>query len=187
MTHNIYDQIFLNRKFNQIFIQVQREIWRTGAEEYLIKKKGYDVSAEMLIHSLQDNPSSITYGGSSKICQLIKANPEFNKSLDNVLEGKEYKLNNDNILIPFKDGDLAYSIHRSSFSFNGYQKEDGTWMIHATMHDVYDFTEFMMVTHEDKWKINLNMGTLANDAGTLSQMAGGINPYDVYVDFWMTR
>ena len=97
-------------------------------------------------------------------------------------------MENYKISVAFENGDLYYSIHKSDIYLTGYKREDGKWIVHATLTDTYDFTEIQSFMNDSGgWSMHAGIGTLANDAAVISQFLEAINPYDITVDFYTTR
>ncbi len=164
--------------------ELQRNVWELGADNYLRKNKYY-VSAYMLEHSLQDNPTSMTLGNESDIAELIKNDPVYLDALDKAIEESDGKtIDTDLEDIAFETDDLYYSIHRATIHVKGYKNKDGKWIITAMLEDTYDFTEWMTVKFENgKLSFDIRTGTVANDVAKISQSTGAINPYMVRVYF----
>lgn len=174
---DMYPQV--NKEFKKY---VQREFWKTGAQKYLRESRGYETSAWLLEHSLQDSPSDVYRDNNSRIAYLINNDSAYLRALDRAIASSD----NGKVIgyldnIVFESGDLYYSIHKSTIYVDGYQKENGQWIIHATMTDTYDFTEIQ------SFMGSFGLGTLANDAAVISQTTGAINPYKITVDFYTTR
>ena len=169
-----------------------RVFWATGAELYL-RRRGYTTAAWLLEHSLQDNPSDVYRDNDSNIARLINNDPNFSREVSRVLGLYNYVnlpyfyVYNFNVF--FSSGDLAASIyHCNDITLEGWRQRNGSWVIHVSLHDVYDFTEILtMKVQNGKVVFNINSLTIANDLANLSQQLGAINPYDIYVDFWITR
>jgi len=90
--------------------------------------------------------------------------------------------------VNFKTGDLYYSIHKSTIHVDGYLQNNGKWIVHAKMSDIYDFTEIQSFMDDNGgWSTQAGIGTVANDAATVSQLLGAINPYKITVEFYTTR
>ncbi len=168
---------------------MQRSIWKIGAQEYLREQKNYETSAWMLEHSLEDNPSDIWRGNDSRIAYLINHDSAYLEELDKAIaNAKNGKLENKLIEVKFKTGDLYYSIHRSKIYLTGHERPDGKWIVNAILDDEYDFTEIQtFMDAEGGWSKQAGLGTVANDVAVLSQVLGAIHPYHVTVDFWTVR
>jgi len=168
---------------------IQREIWRLGAQKYLREQKGYLTSAWMLEHSLQDNPDDIWRGNDSRIAYLINNDNAYLTKLDKAIKSsKSGKISQNLDNIAFKHNDLYYSIHRATIYVDGYKQSNGRWIVHATMKDTYDFTVIQTLMGDDgEFAMQAGLGTVANDAAVVSQSLGAINPYDVTVEFYTTR
>ena len=167
---------------------VQRSIWRTGARYYLGKEEFY-TSLWMLEHALQDNPSDIWRGNDSRIAYLINNDPVYLNSLDEAIKSsKDGTIDTDLQNIQFNEKDLYYSIHKANIHVTGHRQSNGKWIVHATLSDKYDFTEFMTFKDDNGgWSTQFSPGTVANDVALASQILGAINPYHVTVDFYTTR
>ncbi len=168
---------------------VQRGIWRAGSQYYLRNRKKYYTSAWMLEHSLQDNPSDIWRGNDSRIAYLINNDRAYLNKLDEAIkQSKDGTIDTDLKGIQFNYKDLYYSIHKADIHVSGYLQSNGKWIVHATLSDKYDFTEFMTFMDDNGgWSTQASLGTVANDAAHISQKLGAINPYHVTVDFYTTR
>ena len=67
-----------------------------GAELYLRKQRGFETSAWMLEHALQDNPSDIVRGNDSRIAYLINNDKNYLDALDKAIsESKDGTIAND--------------------------------------------------------------------------------------------
>ena len=178
---------------NEIQKSLQRKFWQIGAQEYLREERGYLTSAWMVEHSLQDNPSDIWRGNDSRIAYLMNHDSAYLQGLDEKIVKAENEkrdwIDNEEISVRFKTGDLYYSIHKMDIYLNGYKREDGKWIINAHGEDWYDFTEITSFMGDEKyeWSKEIGLGTIANDAAVVSQLTGAIQPYYVTVDFWTTR
>ncbi|MBE7027012.1 MAG: hypothetical protein E7410_05605 [Ruminococcaceae bacterium] len=167
---------------------IQRSMWRTGARHYL-GEEGFDTSLWMLEHALQDNPSDIWRGNDSRIAYLINNDPVYLNSLDEAIKSsKDGTIDTDLQNIQFNEKDLYYSIHKANIHVTGHRQSNGKWIVHATLSDKYDFTEFMTFKDDNGgWSTQFSPGTVANDVALASQILGAINPYHVTVDFYTTR
>ena len=164
----------------------QRAFWKTGSRLLLINIFGYETSAWLLEHSLQDNPETLYRGDDSRIAELVKSDNSFTSLLDSVMAeyatGSTFTSEEKEVI--FNSGDLFYSIHSATITFNGVKQDDGSWLISCRLHDIYDYTEFLtMMKDSDEYGLEVSLGTIANDLAAISQMTGAIQPYDIYVDF----
>ena len=143
----------------------------------------------MLERSLVEFPEDFIANDGSIIAELINNDKVYLAALDNAIaESNNGKI--DTLLegIAFENGDLLYAIHLANIHVSGYEQDDGTWIINATLTDVYDFTE--ITTYKDEkgdYSSDLSLASIANDLGTLSQRAGVITPYKVLVNFTTVR
>ncbi len=170
-------------------------VWKLGAEIYLRKAKKYTVSADLLEHALNENPKDLVFNDDSDIAKKMKADTGFMDKIDEYIykvenniktsdQDKQYQFESN------KNADLYYSIHGCSFEIADVKyNEDGTKdiIIHAS--DAYDFTQIWTYMGEknefDKSRVGL--GTIANDAGTITTKLDALNPYNVDVYFTIRR
>lgn len=142
----------------------------------------------MLEHSLQDNPAPVYRDNNSHIAYLINNDSAYLSKLDEAIsrstDGKVVGYLKD---ISFNTGDLYYSIHRATIYIDGYQKDNGEWIIHAVLTDTYDFTEIQSFMSDGDYSMQVGLGTVANDAAVISQNTGAINEFWIRVDFYTTR
>ena len=169
--------------------EIQRGVWRLGAENYLRKQRGFETSAWMLEHALQDNPSDIVRGNDSRIAYLINNDKNYLDALDKAIsESKDGTIDTDLEKVRFKTGDLYYSINKANVHVKGYKQDNGKWIIYAEMNDVYNFDEIQSLMSENgEFSFDIGLGTVANDVALVSQKLGAINPYRVKVQFYTTR
>ncbi len=167
---------------------IQREFWRMGAQKYLRDMLGYETSAWLLEHSLQDNPDNVWRGNDSRIACLINNDDAYLSALDNAIRSANGNTINQNLAVSFNTGDLYYSIHNANIHIEGYVQDNGSWLIHTTMTDIYDFTVIQSVMSDGgDYSTQAGKGTIANDVAVVSQELGVINPYYITVDFYTTR
>ena len=143
----------------------------------------------MLEHSLQDNPSDIYRDGESRIAGLIQNDSNFLQELDNEIANSNGNTLSSDIGVSFNEADLYFSIHKASIHIEGSANNDGIWEIHVTLQDTYDFTEIQsfMGNKNSEFSTHFSLGTIANDAATISQNLGAINSYNVRIEFDMER
>ena len=153
------------------------------AELYLRKLNGYECSAWMLEHSLQDNPSDEWRDNNSRIAGLINNDPAYLSKLDEVIRASTTGVIDENLEgVKFKTGDLYYSIHKAAIHVNGYKQENGSWLVKTTVDDTYDFTEIQTFMDDNNgWSAEAGLGTVANDVAVVSQLTGAIHPYHITI------
>ena len=171
----------------------QRDFWATGAQLYLRGIKGYNTSAWLLEHSLQDNPEDVWRGNDSRIAWLINHSSTYKNALDQAIANSNgVSIDTDLKDIAFKpidedEADLYYSIHKANIHVTGYKQSNGQWLINAVLTDKYDYTEFVKVMEEDAAFWEFELGAMANNAAIYSQKTGAIQPYNITVNFYTTR
>jgi len=162
-----------------LYYSQERLLWQgiiTGG-----RMKGYDVAADLLDHSLQNDPSDLSFGNSSLISQKIKESSEYNEFVSEKIA--EVESNGDSVInetwtnknnksIEFKSGDLLYGIAGTHLiSIIGEKDKYGIWDINVEINDVYDFNEKDYESN-NAWAMN--------EAGRQCQ-GEAINKYDVKI------
>ena len=160
---------------------IQRKIWREGAQKLLREQMGYTTSAWLLEHSLQDKPSDVYRGNDSHIAELIKDDSTFNVVINDLMNEIDADYAGSELFwarqsVAFNSGDLYYAIHNCTIAFESEKRADGSWIIDCKMTDVYDYTEISL-------SMGNLLGTIANDAAVVSSNFGAINPYNITVEF----
>ena len=169
---------------------VSRMVWKSGCDLYL-RPKGYNISADMLEHSLQEKPKDVVFYDDSEVAKKIKEDNKFITHLDKVVKKIENKilLDDEDESYNFNDGDLFYSIHSCRMSIDNIEyNNDGTKNIYVHLNDTYDYTEILTsMNKKDLDLFNISFGSLANDAATISSKFDAINSYDVDIYFTIRR
>lgn len=186
----IIDIIRMNNPKAEFGKDAARAVWKAGSEFYL-RPRNLNISADMLEHSLQENPKDVVFYEDSDVVKQIKNNSGFITHLDDVV----YKVEN-NIPLSEKDksygfnsDDLFYSIHNCSFDIENIKyNEDGTKDIAVHLHDTYDYTEILTFMDEKKYTpLNFSLGSFANDMGTITSQMDALNPYEIDIYFTIRR
>ena len=167
---------------SEVAKNIARGIWHMGSKLYLRKYREYDVSAELLEHSLEENPEDLVFYNDSKIAQAMQNDT---KLVNHIFELADKATNNvplspgDNSY-RFTDGDLFFSINNCNIDIlDVIPQPDGTKEITVHISDTYDFTKIWTLMNGNK----VGLGELANDAGVVSTLIDAINPYKVDVYF----
>ena len=185
--------IFQNKSsLTELGKDVFRAIWKGGSELYL-RPKGYNVSADMLEHSLQEKPKDVVFYEDSDVVKKIKEDNNFIEHLDDVVN----KIENNIPLVEdkdkhhdFNDEDLFYSIHGCKMDVDDIKyNSDGTKDISVHLHDTYDYTKIWTAMDGDEFAPfkKISLGSIANDAGTISSKLDAINSYEVDIYFTIRR
>lgn len=170
---------------------VARSIWKAGSEVYL-RPRGFNVSADMLEHSLQEKPCDVVFYEDSDIVKKIKNDEGFKKHLDDVVRKIEnnVSLSKDDKSYEFKsDNDLLFSLHWCNLAVDDIKYNlDGTKDIAVHLSDSYDYTEILTAMNEGNFDpTNISFGGLANDLGTITSKYDAINTYEVDIYFVIRR
>lgn len=164
---------------------IQRMIWKTGADLYL-RKRGCDISASFLEHALETSPSNLYFSNWSREAMAVKNSSDVQEKI-NELTLKIYRDSyNEDISGDFSVNfethgprDLFLSIGNVRITYQCMQRY-GDMLISFELSDTYDFSEIRTIyvdTAESEFGHNLSVGTLANDAGLLSQADGVLTPF----------
>lgn len=88
-----------------------------------------------------------------------------------------------------ESGDLYYSIHWCSLNIDNIKNNpDGTKDIYVHLSDTYDYTEITTsMSGKELDLFNISLGSLANDAATVSTKFDSINPYKIDIYFTIRR
>lgn len=170
---------------------IQRMIWKTGADLYL-RKRGCDISASFLEHALETSPSNLYFSNWSREAMAVKNSPDVQEKI-NELTLKIYRDSyNEDISGDFSVNfethgprDLFLSIGNVRITYQCMQRY-GDMLISFELSDTYDFSEIRTIyvdTAESEFGLNLSVGTLANDAGLLSQADGVLTPFSFTISF----
>jgi RHS repeat-associated protein len=155
-----------------------RSIWEIGIKSYL-EKNGYNVTADLMRHSLQDNPSNLRYGQNSSIAQKIQDSKEWKDAVAGYISafGGDLKQSHFKVedSLRFKSGDLHLALNKVGYTIEGTKVGD-KWNISVTMKDTFDFTT---------WNAQKSdfIANTANNLAYIDQKSGVINPYDIEVTF----
>jgi hypothetical protein len=147
-------------------------------------------STALLAHSTTLNPGSlnITPGNQQSYGNLInkiQQSSDFTNYVNNQIRknGRNGALNvpsgNDAYSFPFQSGDLFTSLHNVDAGLAGTKAPNGTWNLHVTISDVYNFD----------LKQNYGSGmtekaiTTLNNSAFLGQQLGVVTDYPVNINF----
>lgn len=106
----------------------------------------FDSSAELLEHSLTNNPKDILIT-EGKIVEEIKNDAQFKNKIDDIVKKydqkgmNEFVTNPDESSIVFDNSDLYFALHKSDMCITGKKKND-KWDLVVELSDQYDYTDF---------------------------------------------
>ena len=173
--------------------ELQRVIWKAGAEHYL-RPRGYDVAALLLEHSLEDSPSDLYFGQSHWVTQKIMQSNGFQTAYRELVKNmqsdpKKYATAG-SIEMDFQqtgDTDLYYGIGRCSIAYT-CTRTSSVVQVNFSIEDEFNFDELRLISGDVEHfiKFNFSLGNLANDAGLLSQADFVMSSYKSYISFQKT-
>lgn len=155
---------------------------------------GYTVARDLLLHSLQDSPSGLSFEGSgNSTVKKVIASSAFNTIYDN------YKrhVRNSSSLVYMTSGsttlsspkDLHLALNKVNYIADGYGKfvkikgrKHKIWKVKFTFTDKYDF-------EVQAWKnamTDSNLVTALNNYAAYGQKIGAVVPYNVRIQFDMS-
>lgn len=108
----------------------------------------FDISADFLQHSLEENPEDL-YIEEGKVVEEIIKDKQFQENINNIVKeyGKDCKEfvfdsdNDENFPMNFDESDLYFSIHSASLKIVG-KKQGKNWNLDIKLHDRYDYSIF---------------------------------------------
>lgn len=153
-----------------------------------LKVKKYDISSELLDHSLQEKPNDLTIT-EGKIIDTIKNDNYFKDKLNEII--KKYG-NNDNFntgenneSLAFQKGDLFLALHNSYINVLGNKDNNNNWNLEITLFDVYDFTELQEIEKyiDDNDLIIDILASTDNNLAMLGTSCNVVNEYKITIKF----
>ena len=135
-----------NQYENSVFKALQYAFWQTVIEVGRTYA-GFCISADLLQHSLENQPSNLLiFNG--KIVEEIKKDKNFKKCISNIVEkygsnNNEFIFDSDtdqNFPLAFSESDLYYSLNKVYLFIKG-KKENGKWNLEIKLHDRYDYSD----------------------------------------------
>jgi hypothetical protein len=143
------------------------------------KTAGFNTAAILLAHSLQDNPSNLTYQKGSDVSNQIQNSSEFKKiisNLKNYVRGKKLgRYFGEGSTTLNSTTDLHLAFNKISYVFDA-NKSNGKWTVDIRFKDKYDFDKIA-------WKAAGNkVVTIINNYAVAAQSVGAIVPYDVTIN-----
>ena len=151
---------------------------------------GYDGSAELLEHSLTDEPENLVIK-EGKIVEEIKNDAQFKEKIKRIVEkygkdNEEFNLvDGDDTDIQFDNSDLYYAIHGASIYVKG-KKINGKWNLSVKIEDRYDYTKLKGIKeyYKDANSVPKSMfSSLIYNLAFFSVKFGVIKEYYVNVEF----
>lgn len=140
---------------------------------------GFNTAAILLVHSLQDYPSNLTYQKGSNVSNQIQNSSEFKKIISNVknyVNGKKLsRYGGEGSTTLNSTTDLHLAFNKVSYFFDA-NKSNGKWTVDVRFKDKYDFDKIA-------WKAAGNkVVTIINNYAVAAQSVGAIVPYDVTIN-----
>ncbi len=176
--------------------QIQRLIWAAGAKELLEKEMDCVISAQTLMHSLQKSPSPIYLGQDSLVVEKITKLQTFRDAVAMALSEHSYQfsvqesfLGKISLDVKDENKDLYFSIGKIDIQYRAEFDLITGWVFTCHAEDQYDFDSYREIPYEEIFTIGCketfvkHLGSIANNAGLLSQKDKAKTPYSITIDF----
>lgn len=106
----------------------------------------FDISADFLQHSLEENPENLTIT-EGKVIEEIKNNSQFKEEIKEIVKEhineSEFIAEGENVNLHFKNKDLYFAIHSTNTKITG-KKVNNKWNVKVSLEDTYDYSKFKM-------------------------------------------
>lgn len=143
---------------------------------------GYKAAAALLDHSLQDNPSNLSYSGSTDVGKIVAASSEYKQIVNefrDYVSGAHLGSRTDSGSTTLNSTtDLHLAFNKVDYVARGNKNlTTGVWTLEVTFKDTYDFDHMA-------WSGVLSdqaLVTIINNYADYAQEIGAIVPYDVKV------
>ena len=155
-------------------------IWKLGAK--VLKRMGYDLTAELLELSASGPGNSYKAEADSPIAQKIASDEGFTNSIINAYNNGDYDPG-EKIEYEFlvSDGDLGAALHWTSYTFETTTDgTTGTQYLLVTITDTFDFTEMKNPFTQGSFKAGFLW--LANDIACIDMSWGLLDPVAVEIE-----
>ena len=155
-------------------------IWKLGAK--VLKRMGYDLTAELLELSASGPGNSYKAEADSPIAQKIASDEGFTNSVINAYNNGDYDPG-EKIEYEFlvSDGDLGAALHWTSYTFETTTDgTTGTQYLLVTITDKFDFTEIKNPFTQGSFKAGFLW--LANDIACIDMSWGLLDPVAVEIE-----
>jgi len=148
---------------------------------YQLQPMGYDVAAELLRWSLQDNPADLHIPSTHFISKKIATSAEYQSFKKQIIDGLEpCKTVAKSVWIEFKEGDLFAAFHYGEMRYKACKDCSGKVEFHALIKDRYDFDPELRGYYRGygmKW-----LAVVANNMAWTDQLFGVIQNYNIEVE-----
>ena len=151
----------------------------------VFKAMDYNLASELLMHSLQNDPSDLYFGDDSEVAQMIKADENFLSYLDEVMDEHkgEQEFTVDMVGFTFDDKDLFFSIHGITGGqsiLTGTRLNDNSYQLQIKIIDDYNYD------HKEKDEVEGIVDKGVNYANIYQEL-GYIQPYKLLIEFDMIK
>lgn len=169
-------------------------IWDFVGVELILRPKDCQVAILLLQHSLKTFPSDLRFLQSHFVTQKIIGSNRFRQVFceleKKIQENPELYAVDGSVGIDFQgssgDTDLYYGIGKCKLKYTCTRYPTSV-RVKFTIEDRYDFDHIRTIRMDMGGLVtDFGLGSLANDAGLLSQKTDVISPYHIYIEFEKT-
>ena len=151
----------------------------------VFKAMDYNLASELLMPSLQNDPSDLYFGDDSEVAQTIKADENFLSYLDEVMDEHkgEQEFTVDMVGFTFDDKDLFFSIHGITGGqsiLTGTRLNDNSYQLQIKIIDDYNYD------HKEKDEVEGIVDKGVNYANIYQEL-GYSQPYKLLIEFDMIK
>jgi len=153
-------------------------------------KGDLSIAKLLLLHSLQDNPSDLSFSGGSQLVNKIMNDKNYQELVNSLISQAQQQGRNQcysgfdpNQPIQFIEGDLFFGLGKAFIEINGRQI-DGKWFLDIQLKDTYNFEHNPSCEyHSSNSSHYYGPACLLNEMATNDYAFGIINSYQIYVSF----
>jgi RHS repeat-associated protein len=161
-----------------------KQAWENVIREVL-DRRGWNVAALLMRHSLEPSPSDMEFGEGSIVSSKIKASPEFRQIIDGLIaqQKETYMYYDSSAGISYKTGDLFAGIGHATVYYKGSickTKKGVRVDLDITVKDKYDFH---FLTDYNKASLDGVLATIANNMAWSDQYFDVISVYSWVAKF----
>ena len=187
-TQAIYTALEKNRDL------LQRMAWKQLAVDRFLPQRGCTVAAMLLEHSLEKSPNNLHFSQSHWVTEKVIQSEGFKKAFaeleQNIQKNPDVYAMNGEKYLNFQwsgDTDLYYGRGKCTLNYTCIRYPSSV-TVKFFINDRYNFDKFRVIEGDTKTIIALNrgIGSIANDAGLISQADGVISPYHIFITFEKT-
>ena len=162
----------------------ERAIYRVAAD-ILRNTTGWYLTATLLELATDGGRPGFSSVNGEYASELVKSNSRLRDVINEKIWEQGTSQGEQNVYFvmgfAFEGGDLEAALHNVTIAVDGYIDDNGSWQVHVTVMDVFDFTEIKNPLVQQS--VESAILWTANDIATIDQTLGILNPVDVYIEY----